>query len=184
RIKFEEQQHTLWKRRWAERLKTLSKQGQDLRRQKVQQDKLLEKKTREADRSARRIEELQREQHGHLQASRLKMQLDRQTARAAKVRVANDQLTRALAEREQKIQQLEDMLLERERLQKLGDEGADGLQEVEDCIQSLDAQLEYESESLIESQTDILRLTSIDRELGLGTTTEMPGPTAAPDLQQ
>ncbi|CAE8661258.1 unnamed protein product, partial [Polarella glacialis] len=100
------------------------------------------------------------------------------------VRVANDQLTRALAEREQKIQQLEDMLLERERLQKLGDEGADGLQEVEDCIQSLDAQLEYESESLIESQTDILRLTSIDRELGLGTTTEMPGPTAAPDLQQ
>jgi len=54
RMKCERQQHILWRKRWNARLKELTKQGATLQKQNAMQGRLLEKKTKEAEVSAKK----------------------------------------------------------------------------------------------------------------------------------
>merc|ERR1719331_1104358 len=121
---------------------------------------MLQLKTEEAARSQSKVDELRREQQQHFEASRRRVQVERDFARAAHLREANERLQKELEEREKRVKQMEAMLSERARLQGLGSEGARELQEVEETIETLDAQIEFDSECIAQSQTDILRLTS------------------------
>merc|ERR1719221_1024470 len=160
RMKYDDQQHRLWRKQWNIRFRDLTKQSAELQRQTQRQDKLLQRKAREADRSARKVEELRREQQQHIATMRQRVQVDREVARAARVREANARLQRELEEREEKVQRMEAMLAERLRLQGLGTESLVELEAVEEHIETLDAQIEFDSECIAQSQTDILHLTS------------------------
>lgn len=158
RLKYDEQQHRLWRKRWIGRLREETNKRSELQKQNKRQGQMLQRKTDEAERSARKVEELRREQQQHLNTSRRKMQVDREMVRAAKLRDANHRLQRELQEREKKVRQMEDMFAELERLKALGAEGQ--VQEVEEHLETLDAQIDFDSECIAQSQTDILRLAS------------------------
>uniref|UniRef100_A0A7S4SDZ2 Kinesin motor domain-containing protein n=1 Tax=Alexandrium monilatum TaxID=311494 RepID=A0A7S4SDZ2_9DINO len=161
RMKCEEQHHRLWRRRCDARLRELLRKGAELQRQNRQQGKLLGKKTKEAEKSARKVEELKREQQQILEASRRHSLVQRSSARARRLREINERLQRELEERERKVQQLEAILVRRAHLREEPEAEASGeLHEVEDNIETLDAQIYFASECIAQSQTDILRLTA------------------------
>merc|ERR1719201_302723 len=156
RMKFEEQQHRLWRKRWTCRLNELTKHNAELQNNSKRKEKMLQLKTEEAARSQSKVEELRREQQQHFEASRRRVQVERDFARAAHIREANERLQRELEEREKRVKQMEAMLIERARLQGMGSEGARELEEVEETIETLNAQIEFDSECIARSQTDIL----------------------------
>merc|ERR1719215_475451 len=140
------------------RLRELARQGADLQKQNVKQGRMLGKKTIEAERSARKYEELKREQQQYIQASRRVAQVEKECMRAQRLREINQRLQRELEEREQKVNQLEAVLAQREQLQDGGPERLRELGEMDDNIEMLGAQIDFTNECIAQSQTDILRL--------------------------
>jgi len=166
RMKCEAQQHQLWRRRCTLRLRELARQGAELQKQNVRQGRMLGKKTIEAERSARKYEELKREQQQYIQASRRVAQVEKECMRAQRLREINQRLQRELEEREQKVKQLEAVLAQREQLQDGGPERLRELGEMDDNIETLGAQIDFTNECIAQSQTDILRLAAGHGSLG------------------
>jgi len=179
RMKDEEQRRKSWRRQWVEKFRDLTKQSADLQRENRQQGRLLEQKIAEADKAtlaakeahARRIDVLRREQQLGIQTARWRAHIEKQSARASRLQEANNNLHAELRGRDEKLKRIETFFAERARLKESACEAkrhggrfqrADELEDVEGQIQTLDAQIEFDTERIARSQTNILRLTAAD----------------------
>eukprot|EP00397_Hematodinium_sp_SG-2012_P000632 GEMP01000633.1.p1 GENE.GEMP01000633.1~~GEMP01000633.1.p1 ORF type:complete len:1479 (+),score=394.26 GEMP01000633.1:498-4934(+) len=162
RMKAEETMHRNWRKAWNIRVRELRVQNQELQKKSRKKDLLLKKKTAEVDKANRKIDALKEESSGkwtQVEVVKKKLWIEKEMSRTAKVKEANERLQRGLRDREEKVQQMEELVKEKDKLleDRTTGHGNDvALDEVNDQVDTLDAQIEFDSERIAQMHNELL----------------------------